>query len=116
MQNCKQPNLNINLKYLVCSLYTLSEYNPVFKKLVLKNTSYLNKNNKNHFFNNPENFTEFYKFLDSPAVRRFAIILLHPILKKDYPFFSSLKVSFQTLNLEMKSLIQKSYLNFLENN
>ena len=81
----------INLNYLICSLYTLSEYNPIFKKLILKNTNYLNKNNKNHFLNNTSNFTEFYNFLNSAGVRRFAIILLHPLLKKDYLSYSCIQ-------------------------
>ena len=91
MQRWNQSKLDISLNYLVCSLYTLSEYNPVFKKLILKNTIYINKNNKNHFLNNSDNFTEFYKFLDSAAVRRFAIILLHPLLKKGYLSYSFIK-------------------------
>ena len=91
MKKRKQLNLDVNLNYLICSLYTLSEYNHVFKKLVLKNAISWGTNNKNHSLNNVGNFNDIYKLLESAALRRFSVILLYPLLKKGLISYAGIK-------------------------
>ena len=73
---------NVDLSYLICSLYTLSEYNILFKELNLKNTIFLNINNEENNLNYIEDIDKLYKLLNSSSLRRFSIILLNPLLQK----------------------------------
>lgn len=75
----KKLTVKIDLNYLICSLYTLSEYHILFKELNLKNTMFLNTNDDENYI---ETIGKLYKLLNSSSLRRFSIILLNPILQK----------------------------------
>ena len=79
---------SINSSLLICSLYTIAENNKIFKELNLKNDVYLSMLDSDHFSTNSKNFTDFYKLLNKPSLRRFAYSLIKPLLKENYLIFS----------------------------
>ena len=71
--------LSTKLGYLVCSLYTLSEYHQLFKKLDLKNDIYINISNGDRFSRKIDNLGDFYLLLNKASLRRFTNFLITPI-------------------------------------
>ena len=78
MSLLKKSTLDIELSYLICSLYTLSEYASIFKEEIFKNPLFLSIDNKENFLNKSQ------ILLNSPALRRFSVILLNPLIRKSY--------------------------------
>ena len=96
----------------MCSLYTLSENNKLFKKFNLKNDLFLNINKEDHFTYKIGNFYEFEKLLNSLSLRRFAFRLIKPVLSKTYFSFSSLKEK-ETIKKKLykkETILLKKYL------
>lgn len=103
--------LETNLSSLICSLYTLSGNNKFFQKLALKNDIFFCIKNKDHFSRNGETFTEFYKLLNNPSLRRFAFILIKPVLDNTFVSFSSIEeITTQKKNYREETILLKKYL------
>lgn len=84
MKRQRKPKFDVNLECIFCGLYTLVEFDPVFKKLNLQNSIFLNTYNKNLSVNNLKNFSEFYEILNNKDLRVFAYILLNPLRNDKY--------------------------------
>jgi|TARA_B110000261_G_scaffold105262_1_gene118154 hypothetical protein len=69
-----------NLISLICTLYTLSEENNVFKYVNLKNSIFFHKINSKRPLVNLGIFQEFYILINKPSLRKFAYLLLKPLL------------------------------------
>lgn len=87
MRISRNPILNAELPFLVCSLYTLFETHKTFTLTNIKQDIYSNLNNDNYFSIEMESFKEFYKLLNKLSLRRFSYILIKPILNRDYLLF-----------------------------
>ena len=85
MQISEQKIRSLNLRFLLCGTYTLKENHKIFKQITLKKDIYLNINLDGKVANPKK---EFYDLLNSLALRRFAYILVKPILLKNPPPFS----------------------------
>lgn len=106
----KKLLLEIDLSSLICSLYTLSETNQLFKKLDLKNDIVTYINYKDYFH-------ELYQLLNNTSLRRFVFKLLKPILNNTYLKNSSIKTQ-DNINIIYKEetvLLQKYLKKFKHN-
>ena len=81
---------DLSLKYILCGLYTLSEFDGVFQKLNLQNILFRNTYNKNSSLINFKTFSEFYSILNNRDLRIFSYILLKP-LRNDKCLYPSSK-------------------------
>ena len=96
MRISRNPILNAELPFLVCSLYTLFETHKTFTLTNIKQDIYSNLNNDNYFSIEMESFKEFYKLLNKLSLRRFSYILIKPILNRDYLlFYGALELGFR---------------------
>ena len=91
MSVSKKLLLGTNLTSLICTLYTLSEDNRLFKKLNLKNDIFPCINNEDHFYRDEEIFFKFSLLLNDSSLRRFAFKLIKPIFNRTYFPSSSFK-------------------------
>ena len=74
-------DLDINEKFLLCTLYTIYESQKIFKNLNLTNDIYLDTDSYHNFSVNLKNLREVYNLLTKPSLRRFSYILINPLLK-----------------------------------
>lgn len=72
----------VDLKIVVCGLYTLLENDGFFKKINFKKDVAFNVSKKDYFSSNSENFYEFKMLLNNSSLRHFAFRLLKPLLNK----------------------------------
>lgn len=86
----------ISLHYLICSIYTLSNNDPFFKKINFKNTTYLSKRNIKNLLSNEKKVNEFYSLINSPLLKKFVFQIIQVILK------SNKKLNLDFLNIENK--------------
>lgn len=88
MSISEKPRFDINLEFIFCGLYTLSEFDVVFKKLNLQNILFSNTYNTNSLLSNFKNFSKFYKILNNRDLRIFSYILLTPLRNDKYLYSS----------------------------
>ena len=74
METFNIPLNKVDLKLLVCGLYTISENDRFFKKIKFK---------KDKFSLDKQDLHEFRILLNSPPLRKFAFKLLKPLLNKN---------------------------------
>ena len=74
METFNIPLNKVDLKLLVCGLYTISENDRFFKKIKFK---------KDKFSLDKQDLHEFKILLNSPPLRKFAFKLLKPLLNKN---------------------------------
>lgn len=87
----KKLKFDVNLEYVFCGLYTLSEFDSFFQKLNLKTNNFLSNKNEIIELTNLKNFSELENVLNNRDLRIFSYILLTPLRKKEYfnPPFSN---------------------------
>lgn len=74
METFNIPLNKVDLKLLVCGLYTISENDRFFKRIKFK---------KDKFYLDKQDLHEFKILLNSPPLRKFAFKLLKPLLNKN---------------------------------
>lgn len=116
----KKIILDVNLSFLICTFYTLSNDDTFFKVVNIRGNLFLHINNFDYFykdFKNPEEFLQFYKFLNKSSLRRFGYILLNPFLTPNNSFSkSTLTVKNETKEIFTRHNLLKKYLqNFKRN-
>ena len=85
MKKYRQFLRQTDLKFLICSLFSLSKNHKFFKKLNLNKNRYLNDTES--YLNNSDNFNDLKQLTSKPSIRRFSYNLVKPILLST--FFSS---------------------------
>ena len=104
-------DLDINEKFLLCTLYTLSESQKIFKNLNLTTDLYLDNNNYSTFSINIKNLHEVCNLLNKTSLRTFSYILINPLLKlKNLAVVSSSKNIFKDKEVYNDKILLKKYL------
>jgi len=76
----EKASTKMSLISLICTLYTLSEENNVFKYVNLKHSIFFNKKVWKGPTNSLGIFQEFYLLINKSSLRKFAYLLLKPLL------------------------------------
>lgn len=103
-----------NLDFLICSLYTLSENDEVFKKFNLQNDICLGNKNAKNFSNQVKNFNDFEELLKRSWLKQFAFYLLEPFFNPQFGFDSETKIV--NKKICKKTTLLKKYLRKFKRN
>jgi hypothetical protein len=79
----KKSLKSVSLSFLLCSLYSLCEYDNLFKELNLKNDIFLNVNREDIMINDSEMFNKLYQLSNKKSLRRFVFRLLQPLFSQN---------------------------------
>jgi len=74
---------NVDIDIILCSLFTLTPSNKLFKNINLKNDLY-RLNGESYLLSNKENFKELYDLLNESYLRQLAYDLLEPFITKKH--------------------------------
>ena len=101
----------MNLRSLICSLYTLCEQHKIFLKINLKTDIFLDINNGDRFYTEAKIFPELDCLVNQPSLRRFSYHLLKPILNSaDFEFLYKVENKIVRKEIYNETILLKKYL------
>ena len=80
MQILEKTSTKPNIDPLICTLYTILEDNSIFKNVNIKHNNFLNKKNPKKPIPNSKIFQELYILVNRLSLRKFAYLLIKPLL------------------------------------
>jgi hypothetical protein len=80
MQILEKTSTKPNIDPLICTLYTILEDNSIFKNVNIKHNIFLNKKNPEKPIPNSKIFQELYILVNRLSLRKFAYLLIKPLL------------------------------------
>ena len=102
---------DVNLSFLICSLYTICETEEIFKKLNLKKSVYFYLYINENFAIDLDSLQNTYKILNRVSVRRYSYFLIKPFLNlKKSSKNSTIKKTSQNKENYTSTVFLKKYL------
>ena len=107
MGNLINRRLEGKLNFLICTLYTLLAEDKIFKDLNMGDNIYLRATKNTLLSNKIKNFNDFYSLINNLTIRRFAYILIRPILLEKYEISA---YTMKNVELREDTILLKKYL------
>ena len=110
MQILEKTSTKLNIDPLLCTLYTILEDNSIFKNVNIKHNIFLNKKNPKKPTPNSKIFQELYILVNRLSLRKFAYLLIKPLLISTNSSLFSNIVKTDIQKNESETTLLKKYL------